>query len=185
MSCSILIDSCSYFRLANSLHPLLKTPFCEDGHSLGVIKELQEEYKKNSSLKHKFFWVDQAEYAENRKRCFTLSSDQKTDINNAFYFLRETVRDLQLGASRIDIICLAHAYVLEIPIVTDDSGLLALAREYDVTAYKTLELLNIMYECDHITIEQVRAIASDWQYLKDKPKSYKKDYKRLFGEPIP
>lgn len=185
MPCSILIDSCSYFRLADSLHPLLKTVFCEDGHSLGVIKELQEEYKKNSSLKHKFFWVDQPAYAENRKRCFTLSADQKTAINNAFYFIRETVRDQRLGVSRIDIICLSHAYVLEIPIVTDDSDLLALAKEYDVKAFKTLELLKIMYDCGHVTIEQVKTIAAYWQYLKDKPKSYKKDFKRLFGEPIP
>ncbi|MFH1217732.1 MAG: DNA-binding protein [Pseudomonadota bacterium] len=185
MPCSVLIDSCSYFRLADSLHPLLKTPFCEDGHSLGVLKDLQEEYKKNAALKHKFFWVDQKEYAENRKRCFQLTADQKIETNNAFYFIRETNRDMQLGVSRVDINCLAHAYVLEIPIVTDDSGLLALAKEYDVTSYKTLELLKIMYDCGHITIEQVRAIASYWQYLKDKPKSYKKDYKRLFGEPIP
>jgi len=185
MACSILIDSCSYFRLAQSLHPLLKTEFCEDGHSLGVIKELQEEYKKNSSLKHKFFWVDQEEYAENRKRCFTLTSNQKSDINNAFYFIRETVRDMQIGVSRVDIIGLAHAHVLEIPIVTDDSGLLELAREYEVKAYKTLELLKIMYDCGHVTIEQVRAIASYWQYLKDWPKDYDRDFKRLFGEPIP
>jgi hypothetical protein len=185
MACTILVDSCSYFRLAQSLHPLLNTPFCEEQHSLGVIKELQDEYKKSSSLKHKFFWVDQPEFAENRKRCFSISAEKKSDIKNAFYFIRETARDMVLGVSRVDITCLAHGYVLQIPVVSDDSDFLVLAKEYEIRAYKTLELLKIMYDCEHITLKQVRTIAEYWRYLKDTPKSYKKDFKRLFGEPIP
>lgn len=185
MTCSVLVDSCSYFRLAQSLHPLLKTPFCEEQHTLGVIKELQDEYKKNSSLKHKFYWVDNQEYAENRKRCFVLSADQKSDINNAFYFIRETARDMELGVSRIDITCLAHAYVLQTPVVSDDDDFLVLAKEYEIKCYKSLELLKIMYDCGHVTIDQVRGIASYWRYQKDIPKSYRRDFKRLFGEPIP
>ncbi len=47
MITTILVDSCSYFRLAQSIHPLLKTPFCEEKHVLGVIKELNQEYKQN------------------------------------------------------------------------------------------------------------------------------------------
>jgi|MTBAKSStandDraft_1061840.scaffolds.fasta_scaffold22172_3 hypothetical protein len=185
MTSSILIDSCSYFRLAQSLHPLLKTYFCAEKHSLGVIKDLQGEYKKSSALKHKFHWVDQPEYAENRKRCFTISKDQKTDINNAFFFIRETARDMELGVSKVDITCLAHAYVLNIPIVSDDDDLLQLTKEYEVKTYKSLELLKIMYDCGHIDMKQVRAIAGYWRYNKDFPKSYKKDFKRLFGEPVP
>jgi hypothetical protein len=34
-------------------------------------------------------------------------------------------------------------------------------------------------------MKQVRAIAGYWRYNKDIPKSYKRDFKRLFGEPIP
>jgi hypothetical protein len=90
-----------------------------------------------------------------------------------------------LGVSRVDIICLAHAHVLQIPVVSDDGDFLVLAKEYDITSYKTLELLKIMYDCGHITIKQVRTIAEYWQYLQDTPKSYRKDFKRLFGEPIP
>jgi len=54
MNTTILVDSCSYFRLAQTIHPLLKKPFCEENHVLGVIKELNLEYNKNPSLKHKF-----------------------------------------------------------------------------------------------------------------------------------
>ena len=185
MSCNWLVDSCSYFRLAQSLHPLLKTVFCEGRHSLGVIKELQDEYKKNSSLKNKFAWIEQPRYADNRQKCFVISAGHKTEISNAVLFMRETARDMELGASRVDIICLAHAYVLNIPIVTDDSDLADLSKEYDVTVYNSLELLKVMFDCGHISIDQVRAIASYWVYFKDTPKSYHKDFKKLFGEPIP
>ena len=61
----------------------------------------------------------------------------------------------------------------------------ALANEYEIIFYNTLELLKVMYDCGHITIDQVRGIASYWKYLKDIPKSYRRDFKRLFGEPIP
>jgi len=57
MKSTILVDTCSYFRLAQSINPLLKKPFCEEKHVLSVIKELNLEYNKNPSLKHtpKFF----------------------------------------------------------------------------------------------------------------------------------
>jgi len=83
MKATILVDSCSYFRLAQSIHPLLKTPFCEEKHVLGVIKELNIEYNKNPSLKHKFFWVTQPEYAENRKQCFQFNYKYAKDY---FYY---------------------------------------------------------------------------------------------------
>lgn len=54
-TCNIIVDSCSYFRLAQSIRPLLKTPFGKEKHRLGVIEELDKEYEKNPTLKHKFF----------------------------------------------------------------------------------------------------------------------------------
>ncbi len=46
MKPTILVDTCSYFRLAQSINPLLKKPFCEEKHVLGVIKELNLEYSQ-------------------------------------------------------------------------------------------------------------------------------------------
>ena len=58
---NVILDSCSYFRLAQSIRPLLKNEFGKEKYCLGVIKELEEEYEKNPTLKHKFFWVNQNE----------------------------------------------------------------------------------------------------------------------------
>lgn len=185
MITTILVDSCSYFRLAQSIHPLLKTPFCEEKHVLGVIKELNEEYKRNPSLKHKFFWVEHPEYIENRKRCFSLKQAIKSDINNTFYFLRETARDEGYGVSKVDLIALSYCEVLSIPVVTDDNDMLLLAKEYEIKKYTSLELLKLMYDCDFVSIKTIRAIVKYWIYIKDTPKSYKTSYKRLFNEPAP
>jgi len=185
MSVTILVDSCSYFRLAQSIHPLLKRPFCEEKHFLGVIKELNQEYQRNPSLKHKFFWVDQSEYIENRKRCFSLKKVIKSDINNTFYFLRETARDEGYGVSKVDLIALSYCEVLSIPVVTDDKDMLLLAKEYEIKTYTSLELLKLMYDCSFITKKKVRTIVEYWVYIKDTPGAYKSNYKKLFKEPAP
>lgn len=185
MSVTILVDTCSYFRLAQSIHPLLKIPFCEEQHVLGVIKELNQEYQRNPSLKHKFFWVDQFEYIENRKRCFSLKQAIKSDINNTFYFLRETARDEGYGVSKVDLIALSYCEVLSIPVVTDDLDILLLAKEYEIKTYTSLELLKLMYDCSFITKKKVRTIVEYWVYIKDTPGAYKSNYKKLFKEPAP
>ena len=185
MASDVLVDSCSYFRLARSIHPLLKTKFCEEEYSLGVIPELNEEYKRSPTLKHKFHWVDQKEYQENRKRCFSLKADKKAEINNAFYYIRETAREEGFGVSRIDLIALSYSHVLGIPIVTDDSDMLLLAKEYEIITFTSLQLLKLLLDCGVVTIKRVRTIASYWAYLNDTPKSYKKEYKHLFNENAP
>lgn len=43
----ILLDSNAYFRLAQSIRPLLNAPFGKDNYCLYVLKELQDEYEKN------------------------------------------------------------------------------------------------------------------------------------------
>jgi len=185
MKSTILVDTCSYFRLAQSINPLLKKPFCEEKHVLGVIKELNLEYNKNPSLKHKFFWVNEAEFVENRKRCFSLSVQQKSDINNTFFFLRETAREEGYGVSKVDLIALSYAEVFGISIVTDDTDMLMLAKEYDIHTYTSLQIMKVLYDCGTITISQIHSIAAFWVYLKDTPKSFRKSFKNLFKESAP
>lgn len=185
MNTTILVDSCSYFRLAQTIHPLLKKPFCEENHVLGVIKELNLEYNKNPSLKHKFFWVNETEFVENRKRCFSLSDPHKSDIHNTFFFLRETAREEGYGVLKVDLTALSYAEVLGISVVTDDTDMLMLAKEYDIHTCTSLQIMKVLYDCGAISIRQVRSIAAFWVYLKDTPKSFRKSFKKLFKEPAP
>jgi len=150
-ACNIILDSCSYFRLAQSIRPLLKNKFGKEKHCLGVIKELDEEYEKNPTLKHKFYWVSQKEYAGNRKKCFAPTIAQRSEINHAFFFIREFARENQFGISKVDIIGLSYVYVLKIPIVTDDKDMLQVAKEFGISTYKTLELLKLMLDSGLVT----------------------------------
>ncbi len=83
--CNVILDTCSYFRLAQFIHPLLKTK--TGSYVLGVIKDLDEEYSKNPTLKHKFYWVAEEEYIENRKECFTISKKLLSKIHDIYNFI--------------------------------------------------------------------------------------------------
>jgi len=184
-SCNIIVDSSSYFRLAQSVRPLLKNPFGREKHSLGVIEELDKEYEKSPILKNKFFWVSQKKYSDNRKDCFSPTRIQRSEINHAFFFIREFARQSQFSVSKVDIIGLAYAYVLKIPVVTDDSDMLEVAKEFEIEKYKTLELMKLMVNSGLVKMKQIRAIVSYWAYQNDQPKSFRKDFKRIFSEDPP
>jgi predicted nuclease of predicted toxin-antitoxin system len=181
----ILIDSNVYFRLANSIHPLLQAEFGKEKYCLYVIEEFQEEYEKNTRLKSKFSWVNDPEYKSNRKCKLNLSKKNKQEVMQVFDFIKNHARYSYPGLSRVDITSLAHAYALSIPIVTDDSDMLELAAEFSIQTLKTLELLKLMMDRRHIDITIVRQIASYWNYADDKPKSFSDDYKKIFNETPP
>ncbi|MDQ5986127.1 MAG: hypothetical protein CSYNP_01846 [Syntrophus sp. SKADARSKE-3] len=182
----ILLDSNAYFRLAQSINPLLQVEFGKEKCCLYVIKELQAEYDNSKPrLKNKFSWVNEPEYRKNRNCELNLSRKNKKEITQATDFIKDHASDSYPGLSKVDITALAYAYVLDIPIVTDDSGMLDLANDFNIKALKTLELLKLMLDCQHIDITFVRQIASYWNYVEDKPKSFASDYKKLFKEPPP
>lgn len=178
----ILIDSNVYFRLAQTIHPLLQIEFGKERHCLYMIKELQTEYNKSPRLKSMFYWVNEPEYKKNRACELNISRKNKQAITQVYDFIKDYAKDSYPGLSRVDITALAHAYVLDIPIVTDDSDMLALAGDFNIKTLKTLDLLKLMLDCRHIDIAVVRQIASYWNYAEDKPKSFALDYKKLFKE---
>jgi len=181
----ILVDTNAYFRLAQSIRPLLKTEFGEPPYCLYVIKELQDEYNKSPRLRNKFPWVNDPEYTENRSHRVQLSKQERNEIEQAFDFMFDHKRTAYPTVSRVDVTVLAYAYVLGLPVVTDDTDMLALAKDFDVKTFKTLDLLRLMLECGHIDMAKVREIAGYLVYLNDRPKEFRADYKRLFKEEFP
>lgn len=182
----ILLDSNTYFRLAKSIHPLLFAPFGKESYCLYVVKELDDEYRRSSRLRTKFGWVDDAEFRENRKQRLTLSKSQRDrELQTVNEFLWDHAISEELGTSRVDVIVLAHGYVLGIPVVTDDRDMRALAQAFDIDVWKTLELLRLMLEVSHIDMAKIRQIAAFWSYEQDLPADFVADYRRMFGEPPP
>ncbi len=183
--CRILVDSNSYFRLAQSIHPLLNVVFGKKRYCLYVIKELQDEYNRSPRLRNVFSWVNDTEYVENRSHVLEIAREEKPEIRRAYDFILDYVRNVYPGVSRVDVLCLAHAEQLRIPVVTDDEEMRTVAREYDITTYKTLELLKLMLDCGYIDIEKVRSITARWAHFNDEPKDFAADYRKLFGEAPP
>lgn len=181
----ILVDSNVYFRLAQSIRPLLKVEFGNKKYCLYVIKELQDEYNKSSRLRNRYPWVNDPEYTDNRSHRLQLSKKERKEIEHAFEYIFDHARTEYPGVSRIDVIGLTHAYVLQIPIVTDDGDMLTLADDFEIQTFRTLDLLKLMLENDHIDIVKVREIINFLSYQCDKPRDLRRDYKKLFGEDPP
>jgi hypothetical protein len=181
----ILLDSNAYFRLAQSIRPLLNTPFGKENYCLYVLKELQTEYERSPRLKEKFSWVNDPEYSENRTNHLSVTNKERKEIKRAFDFIFDFARHVYPGVSKIDVLCLVHGEQLEIPVVTDDADMLEVAREYGIKTYKTLELLKLMLDCGYIDMAKTREIAAYLAYQNDTPKDFRKDFKKLFGENAP
>ena len=113
--CRILVDSNVCFRLAQSIHPLLNVVFGDKQYCLYVIKELQIEYNRNPRLKNTFSWVNDPEYIANRSHVLDVTREEKPEIMRAYDFMLDYVRSVHPGVSKIDVLCLAHAEQLRIP----------------------------------------------------------------------
>ena len=181
----ILVDSNAYFRLAQSIHPLLGVPFGRESYCLYIIKQLQTEYDRSATLRNSFPWVNEAPYVKNRSNRLSVTRDEKTEIQRSFDFICDYVRSVRPGVSRVDVLCLAHAEVLKIPVVTDDGDMIDAARDFEIQVCKTLELLKLMLDCGYVDMSKIREIAGYWRYLNDCPKDFAIDYRRLFGENPP
>lgn len=177
----ILVDTNSYLRLAHSIHPLLFEEFGPDGCCLYVLKELDDEIHASSRLQTKFEWAMDAQFRENRRYRLTIARKQKKEIADALSFIWDHIQSSRPGPSRIDALHLAYAYVLAIPVVSDDRDLLAVADDFGITRIKSLELLRMMVDCAHIDMAKVNAIVGFWRYWKDTPFDLDADFERLFG----
>lgn len=181
----ILLDSNVYFRLAKDIHPLLFVEFGKECHCLYVLEELQAEYDRSRSLQTKFPWVDEPEFKANRCKPLKVSNRQRKDIDTAQAFMWDFVQTDLPGPSRIDVRNLAFAYTLQIPLVTDDNDLEALAAAFDVPVMSTLQLLKLMLDCKHVSLADIRRIVVFWSWLGDLPGKFARDYRRLFKESPP
>lgn len=177
----ILIDSNAYFRLAQSIHPLLSQEFGSKRYCLYIIDGFEQEYFRNPRLRSSFSWVQQQEYVDNRAQKINRSKKEKSEASFNLDYLKDTAIEKDLTTSPVDIEALALAMVLKIPVVTDDSDMLVLAQEYEIATMKTLELLKLMLDEKHIDNARIDSITAYWDYSKDFPKDFFKDFRAIFG----
>lgn len=187
----IIVDSNSYFRLAQNIHPLLCKPFGEEDYTLYIHADLNAEFKFNSRLKNKFHWVSEPKYLKNRGRSINLSKVQKKDIEMTYEYLWEHVIEeflepLGKGPSQIDTRIVATGLVLGIRVVTDDQDMIELAKTFDVHNVSSLEMMKLMLDESHIDDEKIDQVVEQWIYENDTPnRNWKKDFLQIFGRKAP
>jgi len=180
---TILLDSNSYFRLADNLHPLLSESFGSSViYELKILGGSLREYNYQTRLQSKFSWVDNQRHIEDRKgnKLWINRIDQER-INETKEFILQDSSSRGFGCSPFDIECLATALELSIILVTDDGDLYDLACEYMVSCMSSIELLKLMYDEKRLTLQNVKDTVYMWDYMKDIPRNFYKDFKRIFN----
>lgn len=187
----IIVDSNSYFRLAQNIHPLLCKPFGKEQFTLYIHSDLNDELRQSPKLQYRFNWIVEPRYVENRSRSISLTLDQKTEISDTFKFMWEHVKDAFLkplgkGPSSTDTRLVAIALVLGIRVVTDDRDMIELAKQFEVQHLTSMGLMKLMLDEKHIDDEMVDQVVEQWIYEKDTPhREWKKEFQNLFGRKAP
>ncbi len=179
----ILVDTNVYIRLAQSIRPLLFTPFGDAEYCLYVIPDLNKELS-NRRLSTKFAWVNEEEYVDNRKHYPKVSRKQQKSIQDTFQFVWDHVESELPGPSRVDALYIAHGMELDIPVVTDDNDMIELAETFDAQFMRTLDLLKLMLDAGHIDMQKIDSVVAYWKYVNDAPGNLAKHYKKLFKKTI-
>jgi predicted nuclease of predicted toxin-antitoxin system len=187
----IIVDSNSYFRLAQNIHPLLCQPFGKENHTLYMHADLTSEIRSSSRIQNRFDWVCESKYVENRNRSISLTKQQKREIEETCEFMWEHVKDEFLdvrgkGPSRVDVRIVATAAVLGIRMVTDDQDMIELAETYGVHQMTSMELMKLMLDCKYITVDKVDQVVEQWIFEKDTPnRNWKAEFKMVFSRQAP
>lgn len=177
----ILVDTNAYLRLARTIRPLLFVPFGDNEYCLYILPELNEELSRRK-LQSKFPWVDDEEFAENRKHFPSVGKKQKESIRQSFEYIWDYVQTELPGPSRVDAWYIAYAHELCVPVVTDDQDMTELAHTFEVQVMPTLELLKFMLDSGHTDMKTINNLVDYWKYFSDMPANFYADYKRLFGK---
>ena len=182
----ILLDSNSYFRLAQNIHPLLFKSFGPEEFTLYVHNDLMSEFKRSARLQHKFHWVTQSEYVENRSRKLSLGKKVREESEDTYEYIWAHVKDENLGPSSVDVKVLATGAAAEIRVVTDDADMIALGEMYGVHQLTSMELMKLMLDREHIDVNTLERVVQQWMYDEDLPNaSFAKDYERIFRRQPP
>ncbi len=175
----ILLDTNSYLRLAKSIFPLLATPFGASKYTLYIHKELNNELKRSSRLQNKFSWINDKDYLKNRK-ALAIPKHLQKDIELAYDHIWNYQNEEGKSLSREDIYCIATALICQIPLITDDQGMLEVAKEFRVKSFPTLYLMKLMLENKYIELKKIEEIIEYWKYLNDIPANFKRDFIHFF-----
>jgi len=197
-----LLDTCSYLRLAYSIHPLLGQQYVPPPEVAQVTSEVHTEWVKQPKLQNKFHWLDEAQFVQNRAAnlasVLTLKGKQPTQILR----MRQNIRchAESSGAaikasghtipSPTDCAVLAYVFVLANDgvatiAVSDDGGMGWVANNLQIPLITSLDLVHRMFIAKTQTASQIKTVAAYLDYQDDLPHNWRTKGQHLFGISIP
>ena len=93
----LLLDTNTYLRLAQSIHPLLGKSFGKEKLTLYIHDKIEKELKRSPRLKTQFYWIEQEEYLTNRKKKLTFSKQEKENIELTYDHIWEFQKDVSFN----------------------------------------------------------------------------------------
>lgn len=85
----VLLDTNIYLRLAKRIRPLLGVKFGQRNYLLTVLKDVEDEVRRNGTLHFKHPWFDDEAFGEERDATrVRLTAVEKTTLENACSVLR-------------------------------------------------------------------------------------------------
>lgn len=169
----ILLDSCSYFRLGLSFHPILVRLLGDPEYVLMVIEELDREYARSSRLRTKFWWANSEEHRNERKsNCYSLRGKKAKDAALVFSYIDQYAKDNNIGVSLIDKRVLSATYTANGYVVTDDVDMQSVAAAFGIKVFSTLQLLQLLYERGRVKVEEIDSVIEYWNYENDLPTGF-------------
>jgi hypothetical protein len=185
----LLLDTCSYLRLAKRIRPLLGVRFGQKNYVLTILQDVEKEVQGNQHLKNKFPWFDMSEIAHERlSKLVRLSADNKAELEAATSILRAdvvaNVTHYKNPPSPVDCRVLAFGQIREAIVITDDLAIHQLAEKFGLPVMHGHELLKKMLAAKKITNELVREIYSALETNGDLPKKWEIDKEAVFGRKV-
>jgi hypothetical protein len=129
---------------------MLGKPFGERKYVLTVLRDVEDEVKRNSALRSKFPWFNEVDLKTERLATqVRLSADEHRKLNSATSVLRGHVlqdvdrytRNDRSPPSEVDCRVLAFGQIRDAIVVTDDLGMHLLASDFEIPIWHGPELL--------------------------------------------
>jgi len=124
-----LLDTNTYLRLAKRIRPLLGVEFGQKPYVLRVLKDVEDEVRRNRTLQFKFPWFDDEDFGAERDAAqIRLKAEERTLLDNTQSVMRgHVLSDVdryttggRQPPSDTDCRVLAFGQVREAIVVTDD-----------------------------------------------------------------
>ena len=185
----VLLDTNTYLRLAKRVRPAVGVEFGQKGYVLTILKAVEDEVHRNPRLQHKYPWFDSAEFADERMaKQVRLSADEKRSIQAVQSVLLGSVREdaerFVSGGSPpgpTDCWLLAFGQVRPAIVVTDDLGMHALARDFNIRMWHGYELLDKLRSAKVVDAELIRDIYDALERNGDLTATWRNAKHSIFG----